>query len=109
MSRKSTTCFCILLGNSTISWKSKKQVLMAKSSVEVEYRAMALTTCEVLWLIQFLRDLSIFHTGPTLLLCDNKVALSTVANPIQHERTKHKEVDCHFIREKYKSGIICEW
>ena len=67
---------------------------------------MALTTCEVLWLIQLLRDLGIFHTGPTPLLCDNKAALSILANPIQHQRTKHIEVDCHFIREKHKSVII---
>ena len=87
MSRKSTTGFCILLGNSAISWKSKKQVVVARSSTEDEYRAMVLTTCEVLWLIQLLRDLGISQTDPTLLLCDNKGALSIVANLVQHERT----------------------
>lgn len=67
---------------------------------------MALTTCEVLWMLKLLRDLAISHNVPTLLLCDNKAALSIVANLVQHERKKHIEVDCHFIREKHKFGII---
>lgn len=59
--------FCILLGNSPISWKSKKQSVVARSSAEAEYRAMALTTCEVLWLLQLLKDIGVPHHGPTHL------------------------------------------
>lgn len=80
--------------------------MVARSSVEAEYRAMELTTYEVLWLIQLLKDIGVPHIGPTILKCDNKAALSIIANPIHHERTKHIEVDCHFIREKHQSSII---
>ena len=106
ISRKSTIGFCILLGDSPISWKSKKQGVVARSSAKAEYRAIALTTCEVLWLLQLLRDIGLPHHGPTLLKCDNKAAISIIVNPIHHERTKHIEVDCHFIREKHSSCII---
>lgn len=79
---------------------------MARSSAEAEYCAMAITTCEVLWLLQLLKDLGLPHHGSTPLLCDNKAALSIVSNPVMYEGTKHVEVDCHFIREKHTSGII---
>ena len=67
---------------------------------------MALTTFEVFWLVQLLKDIGLSHHNPTILKCNNKAALSIVANPVHHERTKHIEVDCHFIREKQHSGII---
>ncbi|XP_021724259.1 uncharacterized protein LOC110691609 [Chenopodium quinoa] len=106
MSRRSTTRFCVLLGSSPISWKSKKQTTIAKSSAEAEYRAMALTSCEVTWLTQLLKDLGLKNLGPAILKCDNKAALSIAANPVHHERTKHIEVDCHFIRDKINEGCI---
>lgn len=67
---------------------------------------MALTTCEVLWLNQLLKELGMQNLGPTILKCDNKAALSIAANPVHHERMKHVEIDCHFIREKQASGAI---
>lgn len=66
----------------------QKTSCVARSSAEAEYRAMALTTCEVLWLLQLLRDLGLSQSSLALLLCDNKVALSIVANHVHHERTK---------------------
>lgn len=59
--RKFTTGFCVLLGNSPFSWKSKRQTIVARSSAEAEYRAMAMTTCEVLWVNQLLKDLGVPH------------------------------------------------
>lgn len=106
MSRKSTTGFCVLLGNSPISWKSKKQHVVARSSAEAEYRAMALTTCEVTWLSQLLKELSLKHLGSTILNCDNKAALAIATNPVHHEKTKHVELDCHFVRDKVADGSI---
>lgn len=67
---------------------------------------MALTTCEVLWLNQLLKELGLHHLGSTQLNCDNKVALSIAANHMHHERTKHVEIDCHFVREKQATGLI---
>lgn len=79
---------------------------MVRSSAEAEYRALALTTCEVLWLTQLLKKLGLQQIGPTSLQCDNKVALSIATNPVHHECTKHVEIDCHFILDKQASGVI---
>lgn len=106
MTRRSTTGFCVLLGNSPISWKTKKQAVVARSSAEAEYRAMALTSCEVTWLQALFKDLGIHDLPPAILHCDNKAAIAIAANPVLHERTKHIEVDCHFVRDKINSGTI---
>lgn len=104
--RRSTSGFCVLLGKSPISWKSKRQTVVARSSAEAEYRSMALAVCEVLWIKQLLRDLGVKLTDPTAIMCDNQAAIAIAANPVQHEKTKHVEIDCHFIRDKAKQGVI---
>ncbi|GAU43223.1 hypothetical protein TSUD_241130 [Trifolium subterraneum] len=104
--RRSTTGLCFFLGNSLISWKSKKQAVVSRSSSEAEYRALAQTTCEAQWLIYLLQDFHITHSSPVIIYCDNKYALHIAANPVFHERTKHIEMDCHIVREKVQSGLI---
>ncbi|XP_074282629.1 uncharacterized protein LOC141607169 [Silene latifolia] len=104
--RKSTIGYCVLLRQSPISWKSKKQSVVSRSSTEAEYRATAMTTCEITWLFHLLQDLGLSHLGPAHLKCDNQAALAIAANPVYHERTKHIEVDCHFIREKIQQGLL---
>ena len=103
--RRSTTGFCLLLGKSLISWKSKKQNVVARSSAEAEYRAMAHTACELTWMAALLKDMGV-QIPTAVLHCDNVAAISIAANPVQHERTKHIELDCHYIRDKVHSGDI---
>ncbi|RVW88793.1 Retrovirus-related Pol polyprotein from transposon RE2 [Vitis vinifera] len=88
-----------------ISFPSKKQDVVVRSSVEAEYRAMALATCELIWLKHLLRELRFGKDEQMKLICDNQAALHIASNPVFHERTKHIEVDCHFIREKIASGF----
>ncbi|XP_041004030.1 uncharacterized mitochondrial protein AtMg00810-like [Juglans microcarpa x Juglans regia] len=85
--RRSTTGFFIPLGSSPIFWHTKKYTTIAHCSTEAEYRAMAVTTCELVWLQQLLHDLGISHTAPMTLYCDNQSALYIAHNHIFHERT----------------------
>ena len=105
-SRRSITGFCVYLGTSLISWKSKKQAVVSRSSTEAEYRSLALATCELIWIQQLLRDLHVSVTGPAKLYCDNKSALHIANNPVFHERTKHIEIDCHTVRDQLKAGKL---
>ena len=105
-SRCSVTGFCIFLGSSLVSWKAKKQTTVSHSSTEVEYRAMAATTSELVWLSHLLQDFGLTPDPPILLFCDNQAALHIASNPTFHERTKHIDIDCHFVREKVSDGFM---
>ncbi|KAK8921120.1 hypothetical protein KSP39_PZI020446 [Platanthera zijinensis] len=98
--RRSTSGFCTYFGGHLITWRSKKQAVVARSSAEAEYRAMASVVSELTWLESLLTDLDVKLPSPALLLCDSQAAIHIAKNPVFHERTKHIEVDCHFIREK---------
>ncbi|XP_075078030.1 secreted RxLR effector protein 161-like [Nicotiana tabacum] len=104
--RRSTSGYCVLVGGNLVSWKSKKQNIVARSSAEAEYRAMAMATCELVWTKQLLKELKFGEISRMELVCDNQVALHIASNPVFHERTKHIEIDCHFVREKILSGEI---
>lgn len=104
--RRSITGYIFLLGNSPISWKSKKQSTVSRSSPESECRAMAAAASEVTWLVRLLGELGVSQLQPVNLHCDNQSAIYIAKNPVFHERTKHIEVDCHFIRNKVLEGLI---
>uniref|UniRef100_A0A2N9EDP9 Integrase catalytic domain-containing protein n=1 Tax=Fagus sylvatica TaxID=28930 RepID=A0A2N9EDP9_FAGSY len=102
--RRSTTGYCFLLGSSLISWRSKKQSVVARSSTEAEYRALADATSELLWLRWLLADMGAPQT--TSIHCDNRSAIHIAHNDVFHERTKHIEIDCHFIRHHLQQSAL---
>ncbi|KAI3799953.1 hypothetical protein L1987_35259 [Smallanthus sonchifolius] len=104
--RRSRTGYLLLLGGAPISWETKKQSVVSRSSAEAEYRAMATTVSEILWMRWLLKELEMNPTGPTSLFCENQAARHIANNPVFHERTKHVEMDCYFIRERVETQEI---
>eukprot|EP00252_Welwitschia_mirabilis_P002409 TRINITY_DN1235_c0_g1_i6.p1 TRINITY_DN1235_c0_g1~~TRINITY_DN1235_c0_g1_i6.p1 ORF type:complete len:1428 (+),score=264.56 TRINITY_DN1235_c0_g1_i6:585-4868(+) len=104
--RRSTTGYCTILGGNLVTWRSKKQSVVARSSAEAEYRAMAQGICELLWLRKLMEELQLSSMESLCLYCDNKAAISIAHNPVQHDRTKHIEIDRHFIKEKLADGSL---
>ncbi|KAL2236631.1 UNVERIFIED_CONTAM: Retrovirus-related Pol polyprotein from transposon RE1 [Sesamum indicum] len=101
-SRRSITGYCIFLGGSLVSWKTKKQTTISRSSAEAEYRSMGSTVCELFWISYLLRDFSI----PVAFHCDNKAAIYITENSVFHECTKHLDIDYHLVRDHFKRGFI---
>ncbi|RVW90875.1 Retrovirus-related Pol polyprotein from transposon RE1 [Vitis vinifera] len=104
--RRSTSGYFTFVGGNLMTWKSKKQNVVARSSVEAEFRGMTLGFCEALWLRLLLQDLGYLSRQPIRLFCDNKAACDIAHNPVQHDRTKHVEVDRFFIKEKLDDKIV---
>ncbi|PKI78821.1 hypothetical protein CRG98_000781 [Punica granatum] len=105
MTRMSLTGYFIMLGGCPISWKTKEQSTVARSSAEAEYRSMASTTAELFWLLSLLASIGVPIASAMTLYCDNMAALHIAANPVFHERTKYIEIDCHFIREYAQANV----
>ncbi|KAA0052371.1 putative mitochondrial protein [Cucumis melo var. makuwa] len=97
--RKSTSGLCVYFGNNLVSWGSKKQSIISRSSTEAEYRCLALLATEMVWIRSLLNDLYIDLPFPPILCCDNLSAVHFSANPILHSKTKHVELDIYFVRD----------
>ncbi|KAD0286868.1 hypothetical protein E3N88_44505 [Mikania micrantha] len=104
--RRSTYGYSIYLGGNLVSWSAKKQPTVSRSSCESEYRAMANTAAEIIWLTHLLRELHALPPDRPTLLCDNKSAIFLSQNPVSHKRAKHIDIDYHFVRELVSSGKL---
>ncbi|KAK9101002.1 hypothetical protein Scep_024432 [Stephania cephalantha] len=97
---------CLFLGSNLISWSAKKQCVVARSSTEAEYQALALGVADILWSLSLLKELGLTCPSKPVLWIDSTGTKSLASNPVFHARTKHIEVDVHFIREKVVAGLL---
>ncbi|CAN1152027.1 Retrovirus-related Pol polyprotein from transposon TNT 1-94, partial [Linum perenne] len=104
--RRSTTGYCTYVWGNLVTWRSKKQTVVARSSAEAEYRAVAHGIQEGVWLRRVLEELKVKNTEPIQMLCDSQAAISIVRNPVQHDRMKHVEIDRHFITQHVTEGVV---
>ena len=102
--RRSTLGFLVYLGLNPITWSAKKQPTVSRSSIESEYRALAIASAELCWIRTLLKDLGVFLSQTPVLWCDNVSTLAIASNPVFHAHTNHIEVDFHFVRER----VLCK-
>lgn len=104
--RKSTSSYCTFVWHNLVKWWSKKQSIFAKSTAKAKFQAMAHGICKRMWLRRLLRELKILVNKPMILFYDDLASLSLTKNPVDHDRTKHMEIDYHFITKRVENKVI---
>ena len=105
--RKSISGYVILLGGNIIAWRSKKQGLVALSTLKSEYYALLEVVKELKWLRGLLGELGYHQLDPTIVHEDNNGCIATAHNPKHHNRTKHINIKYHFVRDEIQKGTFC--
>ena len=100
----STSAYIVYLGHRPISWSSKKQCTVVRSSIEAEYQLVSSITSKINWICSLLTKLGVTLPTPHVIYCDNVGVTYLCSNPVFHLRMKHVAINYHFIRDQVKSG-----
>lgn len=103
---KGITGYCLFLNQSPIVWSSKKQEIIATSTMEAEYIAAYHATLKVMAMQQRLKEIGINIELPIILFCDNEPAIALATNPMSSQRSDHIDRKYHKIREQVDNGLI---